>query len=147
MHIDIHAIQMAVWGGLLIGGAASLMMLSVGRVAGISGIVKGMLAPKSGDTTWRLAFLAGLLLGGFILLGLNPTVFAVPSETRTMGTIIAAGLFVGFGVSMGNGCTSGHGVCGLSRLSIRSLVATCAFMATGFATATGIQMLATGGVL
>ena len=147
MHIDLHAIQMAVLGGLLIGGAASLMMLTVGRVTGISGILKGVLSPQPGDTLWRVAFLAGLVLGGVMLLVLNPTAFAVPSETRTMGAIIAAGLFVGFGVSMGNGCTSGHGVCGLSRLSIRSLVATCAFMGTGFATATGIQMLATGGVL
>ena len=147
MLIDIHAIQLAILGGLLIGGAASLMMLSVGQVAGISGIIKGILAPKSGDTAWRLAFLGGLLLGGFVLLGLNPTVFAVPSETRTAGTIIAAGFFVGFGTTMSKGCTSGHGICGLSRLSIRSLVATCSFMATGFATATGIQLLATGGVL
>jgi uncharacterized membrane protein YedE/YeeE len=146
MLIDIHAIQMAVFGGLLIGGAASLMMLTVGRVTGISGIVNGVLAPKTGDTAWRLAFLTGLLIGGILLAATLPTAFATPDETRTLGTVIAAGLFVGFGVSMGSGCTSGHGVCGISRLSIRSLVATCSFMATGFATATGIQILA-GGVL
>ena len=147
MQIDIHSIQMAIFGGLLIGTSASLMLLTVGRVAGISSVVKGALSPKSGNAAWCLAFLGGLAMGGVVLLVTHPTAMAVPGETRTMGTIIAAGLFVGFGSTMGSGCTSGHGVCGLSRLSFRSLVATCSFMATGFATATGIQMMAAGGVL
>jgi uncharacterized membrane protein YedE/YeeE len=139
-------IQMAIIGGLLIGGSASLLLLTSGQLAGISGILKGILSAKPGDTAWRVAFIGGLLTGGVILLFTHPSVFAVPEETRTMGAIITGGLFVGFGVSMAKGCTSGHGICGLSRLSGRSLFATCAFMATGFATATAIQILA-GGIL
>jgi hypothetical protein len=143
---DLQDIQMAIIGGLLIGGSASLMLLTSGRVAGISGIFKGILSAKPGDTAWRVAFIGGLLAGGVVLLFTHPNGFAVPEETRTMGTIITAGLLVGFGVSMAQGCTSGHGICGISRFSGRSLFATCAFMATGFATATAIQILA-GGIL
>lgn len=143
---DMQDIQMAIIGGLFIGGSASLLLLTSGQAAGISGIFKGILSAKPGDTAWRFSFIGGLLTGGVILLFTYPNVFAVPDETRTMGTIVAAGLLVGFGVSMAKGCTSGHGVCGLSRLSPRSLFATCTFMATGFLTATAIQILA-GGIL
>jgi uncharacterized membrane protein YedE/YeeE len=141
----IESIINAIIGGVFIGAAASMLMLFTGRVAGISGIVGPLLQPKSGDVAWRLTFVAGLLAGGVALMAQNPDVFASPS-TRSLFVVGVAGLVVGVGVRMGNGCTSGHGVCGLSRLSIRSLVATCVFMGTGFATATAIQIF-NGGVL
>ena len=132
-------------GGILIGLSASLMMLTNGRVAGISGIVGGLLTPKRNDTAWRLAFLAGLILAGFGCMVIAPSNIAI-SSSRTMLTTAIAGVIVGVGVRMGNGCTSGHGVCGLSRFSVRSLVATCTFMFTGMLTATLIQV-ALGGNL
>lgn len=135
----------ALLGGALIGTAASLLLLVHGRIAGISGIVAGLLAPKAGDTAWRVAFTAGLLASGLGLSFLLPESLASP-EARSIGAVAAAGLIVGFGVRMGNGCTSGHGVCGLSRFSIRSLVATLTFMATGVATAVVIE-LGLGGTL
>ncbi|MEF2266645.1 YeeE/YedE family protein [Janthinobacterium sp. LS2A] len=119
-------------GGMLIGLAAALLILFNGRIAGISGIVGGLLRPRSGDLGWRIAFLAGLI--GTPLL--YPLWQALPSVQIDAGTpaLIVAGLLVGVGVRYGAGCTSGHGVCGLSRLSPRSLAATCAFMAAGFLT-------------
>ncbi|MNK27598.1 hypothetical protein D3C87_459600 [compost metagenome] len=119
-------------GGMLIGLAAALLILFNGRIAGISGIVGGLLRPRSGDLGWRIAFLAGLI--GTPLL--YPLWQALPSVQIDAGTpaLILAGLLVGVGVRYGAGCTSGHGVCGLSRLSPRSLAATCAFMAAGFLT-------------
>ena len=130
-------------GGALIGLSASLMLLANGRIAGISGIFSGLLSPKSGDIGWRLAFVFGLAVAGVAMFLSAPDLIAV-SDTRSMAATAVAGLVVGFGVRMGNGCTSGHGVCGLSRFSKRSLVATLTFMATGMATATGIQLLAGG---
>jgi len=127
-------------GGVLIGLAASAMMLGLGRVAGISGIYGGLLHPKAGDVSWRLAFLGGLLLTGLVA-SLCTTDLIVATDTRSLATTAAAGLVVGVGVRIGNGCTSGHGVCGLARFSRRSLVATVTFLATGVATATIIQML------
>jgi uncharacterized membrane protein YedE/YeeE len=119
-------------GGVLIGIAAAMLVLLNGRIAGISGIVGGLLAPRRGEIAWRLAFVAGLLAAPLLwaLLG-NST---MPRIDAGFGTLVAAGLLVGIGTSYGSGCTSGHGVCGLSRLSPRSLVATAAFMATGVAT-------------
>jgi uncharacterized protein len=119
-------------GGVVIGLAATLFVLVNGRVAGISGIVGGMLHPRPGDFAWRLAFVAGLLLAPLVYA----TVAAHPSATIEAGypVLIAAGLLVGIGTRFAGGCTSGHGVCGLSRLSPRSLVATLSFMAAGFAT-------------
>ena len=119
-------------GGMLIGLAAALLILFNGRIAGISGIVGGLLRPRSGDLGWRIAFLAGLI--GTPLL--YPMWQALPPVQIDAGTPapIVAGLLVGVGVRYGAGCTSGHGVCGLSRLSPRSLAATCAFMAAGFLT-------------
>lgn len=133
----------AVAGGALIGLSASLLLLANGRIAGISGILGGLLSPKSGDIAWRLAFAAGLSAAGVAVFLSAPDLIAA-SDTRSMAATAIAGLLVGFGVRMGNGCTSGHGVCGLSRFSKRSLVATLTFMATGMATATGIQLLAGG---
>ncbi|MBA2662212.1 MAG: YeeE/YedE family protein [Bradymonadaceae bacterium] len=117
-------------GGILIGLAAAAMMLFNGRVAGISGIFGGILMPAKGELSWRLTFFVGLLVGGLILLLAMPQAFDFTSG-RTLAMLAAAGLLVGIGTRLGGGCTSGHGVCGLSRLSLRSLVATMTFMATG----------------
>lgn len=133
----------ALAGGALIGLAASAMMLFNGRVAGISGIIGGLWTPRAGDIAWRLAFAAGLIGAGAGMMLLLPDSIGGPS-TRSVGAVAAAGLVVGFGVRMGNGCTSGHGVCGLSRFSKRSLVATLTFMTTGCLTAVAIQLLAGG---
>lgn len=122
----------ALAGGVLIGIAAAMFILLNGRIAGISGILGGLLRPLRGDVHWRVAFLAGMLLAPFVY-GL---VAAIPSSIidADMRQLVIAGLLVGIGTSYGRGCTSGHGVCGLARLSPRSLVATLLFMATGFAT-------------
>ena len=119
-------------GGVLIGTAAALFALLNGRIAGISGIVGGMLLPRPGDLGWRVAFVAGMLLAPWVYL----LVAALPAAEVDVGTgtLVLAGLLVGVGTRLGAGCTSGHGVCGISRLSPRSIVATLAFMATGFAT-------------
>lgn len=122
----------ALSGGLLIGLAAAAFVLLNGRIAGISGILGGLLRPARGDVAWRLAFLAGL-----VLAPLAYALFAPLPATRIDagdGTLILAGLLVGLGTRYGAGCTSGHGVCGLSRLSPRSLAATAAFMLAGFLT-------------
>ena len=119
-------------GGLLLGLAAALFILLNGRVLGISGIVGGLLRPRRGDAGWRIAFVAGMLAA--------PTawaLFAAPVQPRIAAgpvLLVLAGLLVGWGTRHGSGCTSGHGVCGLARLSPRSLVATLAFMGAGFAT-------------
>jgi uncharacterized membrane protein YedE/YeeE len=119
-------------GGMFIGAAAAMLVLLNGRVAGISGIVGGLLAPRRGEIAWRLVFLAGLVSAPLLwtILADNP----VPRIDAGFGTLLVAGLLVGAGTSYGSGCTSGHGVCGLSRLSPRSLAATAAFMAAGVAT-------------
>lgn len=119
-------------GGMLIGLAAAMLILFNGRIAGISGIVGGLLRPRRGDLGWRIAFLAGLI-GTPLLWQLWQALPPVRIEADTPALIVA-GLLVGVGVRYGAGCTSGHGVCGLSRLSPRSLAATCAFMAAGFLT-------------
>ncbi|HEX2011457.1 MAG TPA: YeeE/YedE family protein [Roseateles sp.] len=122
----------ALAGGVLIGLAAALFLLLNGRVAGISGILGGLLRPVRRDIAWRVAFLAGLI-GAPLLYGLLAPL-PLPRIEAGSGVLIAAGLLVGAGTRYGAGCTSGHGVCGLSRLSPRSLVATLSFMAAGFAT-------------
>jgi uncharacterized protein len=120
----------ALVGGALIGLSASLVLLSHGRVAGISGIFGGLLRTQPTDTTFRGWFLAGLLLSGLVARIAWPESTALGNHVG-LGLTALAGLLVGFGTSMGNGCTSGHGVCGLSRQSPRSLSATLTFMATG----------------
>jgi uncharacterized membrane protein YedE/YeeE len=122
----------ALAGGLLIGLAAAALILFNGRIAGISGIAGGLLRPSRGEIGWRLAFLLGLVAAPLVYL-LGAPLPAVRVEAGT-ATLIAAGLLVGIGTRYGAGCTSGHGVCGLSRLSPRSLAATAAFMLAGFAT-------------
>ena len=122
----------ALSGGLLIGLSAALFILFFGRVLGISGIVGGLLRPVAGDTGWRIAFVLGIFAAPWVwLLFANPVEVTIEASTPTL---IIAGLLVGIGTRYGSGCTSGHGVCGLSRLSPRSLVATLGFMATGFIT-------------
>ena len=122
----------SLFGGLLIGLATALLLLLSGRIAGISGIVGGLLRPGKGDVAWRIAFVAGLLVA--------PLVFSLAAPLPTVvidagtATLIAAGLLVGVGTRYGSGCTSGHGVSGLSRGSPRSIVATVSFMASGFLT-------------
>lgn len=133
----------ALAGGALIGLSASLMMLLTGRVAGISGIIGGLLGAGRQDVAWRVAFVVGLLGAGVVAMRLDPSLLAA-SDQRTLLATGIAGVCVGFGVRLGSGCTSGHGVCGLSRFSQRSLVATLTFMATGIATATAIQLFRGG---
>lgn len=119
-------------GGILIGVAAGMLLVLNGRIAGISGIVGGLLSPKRGEIAWRLAFVGGLLAAPLIMLLAGRP--AIPRIDAGFGMLIAAGLLVGIGTRYGGGCTSGHGVCGLSRLSPRSLVATLTFMAAGVVT-------------
>ena len=120
-------------GGVLIGLAVALMLLLNGRLAGISGIVGGLLAPKSGNTGWRLAFVAGLMLGAlaYILVTGGPVTVDVLASPPA---VLLGGLLVGFGTRMGSGCTSGHGLCGLALLSRRSLVATAVFFGVAMVT-------------
>lgn len=119
-------------GGLLIGLAAAMFALINGRIAGISGIVGGLLRPARGDVGWRLAFVAGLV-GTPALYGMFATLPEIRVDAGGL-TLVAAGLLVGIGTRYGAGCTSGHGICGLSRLSPRSLAATAVFMGAGFLT-------------
>ena len=123
----------SLFGGVLVGLASALMLLLNGRIAGISGIVGGLLVPSAGEVRWRAAFTAGLVAGGFAFYLLRPEAFAFTVD-RSYAALAVAGLLVGFGTRLGSGCTSGHGICGISRLSPRSLVATATFMATGLAT-------------
>ncbi|GAB0117085.1 YeeE/YedE family protein [Acidisoma sp. 7E03] len=131
-------------GGLLIGAAAALFLLLAGRIAGISGILGGLLGTPGAETRTNLAFLLGLLLGPVLFLA-----FAGhwPRVTITGGpaTLVVAGLLVGFGTRLGSGCTSGHGVCGLARLSPRSIAAVATFMAAAFVTVFVTHHLLPGG--
>lgn len=123
----------SLFGGILLGVASAFFILVNGRVLGISGILGGLLPPKVGDAGWRIAFLLGMLAAPTVYRLLAPEGFAkTPTIDADFVTIVAAGLLVGLGTRYGSGCTSGHGVCGLSRLSPRSLVATLAFMGAGF---------------
>ena len=124
-------------GGMLIGFASALLLLLNGRIAGISGIVGGLLRPRHGDWWWRIAFVSGLVAAPIAYRLITP----LPPMHVNAGntTLIVAGLLVGIGTRYGSGCTSGHGVCGLSRCSPRSLIATLAFMAAGVATVFGVR--------
>jgi uncharacterized membrane protein YedE/YeeE len=133
----------ATLGGLLIGGAATLLLLVNGRIAGISGILGGALRRAAGDTAWRILFLIGLALGA-LAVGRLRGGLAIDVSASTP-VLVVAGLLVGFGTQLGSGCTSGHGVCGISRGSWRSLVATSTFMATGAATVFVVRHLIGGG--
>jgi len=130
----------AIAGGSLIGlGAAGLMLVS-GRVAGVSGIFSGLLRIKAGDLGWRLAFVLGIVVTGAVLFAVRPELFGFGVD-RSLLAVAAAGLLVGFGARLGNGCTSGHGVCGVARLGPRSLVATAVFIASGALTVLLVNQL------
>lgn len=121
----------ALIGGTLIGLAVSIMLLFNGKVTGISGILGGIMNPQTTDKKWRLFFIAGLLFGGLILKILaSDQVFTIETNVSNLDYIIA-GFLVGFGTLLGNGCTSGHGVCGISRFSARSIIATIVFISSG----------------
>jgi len=120
-------------GGLLIGLSVAMLWLGIGRIAGISGILGSLLTPRGGDVAWRVAFLAGLIVAPVLYAaatGVAPVVEIMSAPTL----VVAGGLLVGFGTRLGGGCTSGHGVCGLARLSPRSIAATLLFMGAGFVT-------------
>lgn len=116
-------------GGVLIGLASALLLFAHGRIAGISGIIGGLLSPATPDRAWRYAFVAGLVAAGLLAVASAPASIGAP--VRSPVVVAIAGLLVGYGTRLGGGCTSGHGVCGLSRLSMRSLVAVATFMTTG----------------
>lgn len=141
MSIDWNAFTPwpALLGGLLIGLAAAMFVLLNGRIAGISGIVGGLLQPAPGDASWRVAFILGLV-GSPLVYALFATLPTVRIDAG-YGALAAAGLLVGVGTRYGSGCTSGHGVCGLSRLSPRSLAATVVFMGCGFLTVYALRHL------
>ena len=117
--MDFSKIAYPLVGGALIGLAATLMLLFNGRVTGISGILAASLAKPLKDGVWRWAFVAGLIIGGFLMHIARPDLF-INLSRRSTALVLIAGLLVGYGTVMGGGCTSGHGVCGISRLSIRS---------------------------
>ena len=129
-------------GGILLGIAASALFLNSGRILGITGILEGLLTRKSEDSTWRFAFLLGMFATPLVAKFIVPAdVIPTPRVEASWVTVIVAGLLVGFGTRWGAGCTSGHGICGLSRLSVRSLVATLSFMGTSFVTVFVIRHL------
>ena len=130
-------------GGVLIGLSASAMLLLDGKITGISGIVAGLLRRIRGETVWRACFVAGLFTGGLLLRLVLPGAFAF-GIVRSWPVLVLAGLLVEFGTRLGNGCTSGHGVCGVSRLSGRSIVATATFIATGALTVFIVNHMAKG---
>ena len=133
-----------VLGGVLIGLAATASLLLLGKLAGISGIAWGALTAPRHDRSWRYAFLLGLVAGALLFHWLTGKAMPVPDGR--IGLALLAGLLVGFGVKLGNGCTSGHGVCGLGRRSLRSLAATLTFMATGIVTVYLLRHVLGGGL-
>ena len=134
----MHPFVQSALGGIVIGLASWLLLAALGRVAGISGITAGLLVPVRGDTGWRWAFVAGLIVGGAATAMLLPS---PPSASMPVGVLIVAGLLVGFGSVLGSGCTSGHGVCGIGRRSVRSLVATLVFIGSGMLTVSTVKLL------
>jgi uncharacterized membrane protein YedE/YeeE len=130
-------------GGILLGIASALLLFFVGRIAGISGIFGGLLNAKQDDTLWRAMFIGGLLAGGVAILFVKPDLLRFEVD-RSTAAIIVAGLLVGIGARLGNGCTSGHGVCGIGRLSPRSLIAVATFMTAGAVTAIVVNHLLGG---
>lgn len=140
----------ALLGGMLIGLAAAGLLVLTGRIAGVSGVIGGLIHPSPGaggraERPWRLAFFVGLLVGGALLRLLLPQAFG-GAVSRSLPALIVAGLLVGFGSRLGNGCTSGHGVCGVARFSKRSIVATVTFVATAALTV-WLTRVAFGGAL
>ncbi len=135
----------AIIGGLLIGLAASVLLWTNGKISGISGILAGSLFTFSQDGFWRLAFVAGLLSAGFIYPLVSGEGLAIENQAGPVVTVVA-GLLVGFGTRLGSGCTSGHGICGIARFSIRSIVATIVFIGAGVITVFVVRLIEGGGV-
>lgn len=127
----------ALAGGILIGLAASMLLVANGRIAGISGMVAGLLPPQPGDWTFRAWFIAGLMLAGAVATVIAPQL--IGTSPRSLGWLALAGLLVGSGTRLSGGCTSGHGVCGMSRLAPRSIVATLVFIGCGIVTVTSMR--------
>jgi uncharacterized membrane protein YedE/YeeE len=128
---------------VLIGASAAALLVLTGRIAGVSGILGGLLPPRRADAAWRVLFVAGLVAGGLVLRAVAADPFHGLAALASP-TLLAGGVLVGFGTSLGSGCTSGHGVCGVSRLSPRSLVATVTFMLAGVLTVFVVRHLAGG---
>jgi uncharacterized membrane protein YedE/YeeE len=137
--MDAASLWRALGGGALIGLAAALLLWANGRVVGVSGMLGGVLAPVRGDVSWRAVVLLGLLIAGGFGVWLAPE--QIGRSSRSLPLLAVAGLCVGIGTRLSNGCTSGHGVCGVSRLSLRSLVATGTFMASGVLTVLALRLL------
>ena len=133
IHWEAFTPYSALLGGLMIGVSAVMLILLTGRVAGISGILGGLIKPQSNETLWRFTFVLGMVTAPWLYMATMGS-FEFESPRGPLALIVA-GLLVGYGTRLGSGCTSGHGVCGLSRLSLRSLVATGVFMAVGFVVA------------
>lgn len=139
----MHPFIAALLGGALVGLSASLLLLLQGRIAGISGILGGLLPPTAGDADWRVAFVAGLVVAGAVATIASPDAFD-STPLRTVGVTAVAGLLVGYGTRLGNGCTSGHGICGLTRFSVSSLASVITFMAAGGLTVFVVEHLLGG---
>lgn len=136
----MHHFLLAAIGGALIGLAAILMMALNGRIAGVSGILAGTFTQPAGERLWRMLFVVGLVIGGALPALLDADLRA-PQPQAAVGLALIGGLIVGFGTGLGSGCTSGHGICGISRLSKRSILATLTFMVAGIATVTALRLL------
>ena len=137
--MDPSSAAIALGGGALMGIAGAILLLFDGRLAGVGGIVAGLLQRSRADVGWRAAFVAGLFAGGFVFAWLRPAVFGSPPASLPLMAV--AGVVVGFGTRLGGGCTSGHGICGISRLSKRALVATLTFMLTGALVVGAVRIL------
>lgn len=129
--MNLHPYMLGFVGGLLIGLAASLLLVFSGKIAGVSGILYRSFLRIKGDFAWRISFLCGLILGGGVLFRIHEESFDWKPAETSLPLLVVAGLLVGYGSVLGNGCTSGHGVCGLSRFSMRSFIATITFIALG----------------
>ncbi|MEX1099478.1 MAG: YeeE/YedE thiosulfate transporter family protein [Bacteriovoracaceae bacterium] len=130
----MHPYLQALLGGILIGLSASAMLGGLGRITGISGIFMGLFSKPNSEETWRFGFMGGLLFGGAAFLAIKPELLQYDLSSFSYWHAIVAGLLVGFGTRLGGGCTSGHGVCGLPRLSKRSFIATITFIGFGVIT-------------
>ena len=133
------------FGGFLLGLAALSLLFFNGRVAGVSGILGGFLSFRKRDTLWRFAFLAGLVAGGVLLLATCPETLDLNLKSSPPAVMLA-GLLVGIGSRMGSGCTSGHGICGIGRLSQRSMIAAVIFLSSGIAAAVSIDLVFGGAI-
>lgn len=138
--MQVSVALQALGGGALIGISASILLAMNGRIAGISGILGELIRPRPGDHSWRLAFLAGMIVVGLSLPAVAPETVSAPTG-RSLAVLAVGGLLVGYGTRLGNGCTSGHGVCGIPRASPRSVVATLVYIGVGVVTATAVRMM------